>query len=169
MSTEIAEPTVALLQFTANQSANFWRKVAKTDGCWIWNGCKVHDGYGQFGVNRKMTLTHRLSYMIHVGPIPEGLFVCHKCDNPPCCNPDHLWLGTKAQNMADCVKKNRNAKGESQGNAKLTAEQVLEIRARYATRNIFQRRLAKEYGVSQIEISRIIRGEKWSHIQPEST
>jgi hypothetical protein len=102
-------------------SARFWPKVSKSDGCWTWTG-KTGNGYGQIRIAGKgsgLIGAHRLSWALHYGPIPAGLFVCHNCpdgDNPLCVRPEHLFLGTHEQNMADMVAKGRAASGDRNGN-----------------------------------------------------
>lgn len=90
----------------------FWQYVAKGDGCWLWTAGFGRRGYGKFWVNGHTVGAHRFSYEIAVGPIPDGLFVCHSCDNPPCVNPAHLWLGDALANQRDCKAKGRTATGE---------------------------------------------------------
>jgi hypothetical protein len=100
--------------------------------------------------------------LVH-GPIPDGLFVCHKCDTPACVNAEtHLFLGTHQENMADMVAKGRQARGERGGQAKLEAEQVLAIRERYAAGETSKPSLGREYGVHSTTIGKIVRGESWS-------
>src|SRR5690348_7112088 len=92
----------------------FWSKVEKTDGCWIWRGTMNGVGYGVFWLPmgkprnaNSRVYAHRLSYEMHEGKIPDGMFICHRCDNPACVNPDHLFLGTQSDNMTDCSRKGR--------------------------------------------------------------
>jgi len=90
----------------------FWAKVQKYEGdaCWIWNGCHYRHGYGQTSIDGKHLLAHRVAWALEHGPIPEGLHVLHKCDNPPCVRHHHLFLGTRSDNMRDCVQKGRHPK-----------------------------------------------------------
>lgn len=141
----------------------FWARILKKDGCWEWSGHKCPRGYGrltQGGGSKKIVLAHRLSYEIHSGQIPKGLFVCHRCDNPQCCNPSHLFLGTASDNNKDAKSKGRSrgVRGESQPKSKLTRDDVAEIRASGLT----QDRLAKTYGVSQSAISLAKRSINWA-------
>lgn len=86
----------------------FWTKVKKTDGCWEWQRCLIGSmGYGSFWDGERKWVAHRYSYTLHNGPIPEGMCVCHTCDNPKCVNPAHLWIGTKADNNRDKIQKGR--------------------------------------------------------------
>lgn len=138
----------------------FWRKVDKRgpDDCWLWIGTVDKDGYGKIGA--RSTRTHRFVYMLCVGVIGPGLCVCHSCDTPACCNPAHLWLGTNDDNMADKVAKGRHPKGARVVTAKLTAEQVAEIRRSTDA----QQRIASRFGIGQTQVSRIKRGESWAHV-----
>jgi uncharacterized protein YerC len=127
--------------------------------CWEWHGT-TDKGYGRFKKAGKQTLAHRAAYELYIGPIPKGMKVCHTCDNPPCTNPDHLFLGTDLDNKTDSVNKNRHAHGEKQGACKLTSEQVLAILD--DPRPYIE--IANAYDVAYITISRIRRGRGWRHI-----
>jgi|SRR6188508_1684736 len=130
-------------------------------GCWLWNGGGYETrGYWRIVVNGKKTLVHRLAYERHRGSIPHGLCVCHTCDMRCCVNPEHLFLGTKAENNADRDQKGRQPRGEDIGLAKLTAEQVLAIRASTDT----ERALGREYGVAHCTIGSIRRRTTWTHL-----
>jgi len=138
-------------------------------GCWVWTR-GLRRGYGSISVpiDRKEKFAHRVAYEAFVGAIPDGMCVCHKCDVPACVNPDHLFLGTNADNTADMVAKGRGwrpiLRGETNGRAKLTADQVSEIRALYADRQGSCRSLGAKFGVSSRYISAIVRGENWGHV-----
>lgn len=153
----------------------FWKRVEKkSSGCWEWASYRDRKGYGsiKFVKGGKNVFAHRLSWQIHFGEIPEGLHVCHHCDNPPCVNPDHLFVGTAAENLADMRAKGRGSKpprghidhqrGESNKMAKLTAAQVREIRA--IGGRVPQSDLARRYGVGQQAIQKILLRQRWKHI-----
>lgn len=145
----------------------FWRYVRKTDGCWLWTGTKLL-GYGRIYVPGTMRTTsaHRLSYEMHKGPIPPGLFVCHSCDTPACVNPDHLWAGTSEENSKDRHAKGRTRvqRGEKQGHARLTEGQVREIRALYAAGGTSYYKLADRFGVHWMTICHIVKRATWKHV-----
>jgi hypothetical protein len=137
--------------------------VFNENGCWNWGGAKCPQGYGF--IKRKdgaQLRTHRVAYELAFGPIPKGMFVCHRCDNPSCVRPNHLFLGTQADNMADMVAKGRAARnaGEHNGSARLTTEQVERIRAAEETHDY----LSKIFGVSAAAIGLIKRRERWAHL-----
>lgn len=142
-------------------SERFWSKVERRgpDECWLWQASLYPRGYGQFWLDGAMHGSHRISYVLANGPIPNGLCVCHACDVRSCVNPRHLFLGTQADNMADKVAKGRTPilRGERNGRAKLTAVQVEEIRLSTASRA----ELARRYGVTQAAIGKIVRRESW--------
>jgi hypothetical protein len=147
-----------------------WGRVERReDGCWVWTGSVNDKGYGRIGGGRRqaVALTHRLAYESAVGPIPEGLCVLHRCDNPPCCNPEHLFLGTRADNNADAKAKGRVrpgvSRGEKQGSAKLTEAAVREI---IAARGVVPTAaLAGRYGVARSTIIKIQARRAWRHVQ----
>ena len=113
-----------------------------------------------------MILAHRYSYELHFGKIPDGLCVCHHCDNPSCVNPKHLFLGTHKDNMQDSFKKNRMTIncGDNHGNSKLKSEQIKEIRSKYVPYKYSTCKLAREYNVSQANIFDIVMNKSWKHI-----
>lgn len=140
----------------------FWSKVEKTDGCWLWRAAHNSEGYGRFKLNGQLILTHRLSYEIANGAIPDGLFVLHECDTPSCVKPAHLFLGTNARNMLDMFAKGRrDMTGTKSTSARLTEEQVAQIRSFYARGGISHRKLGALYSISKTQIGSIIRGECW--------
>ncbi len=144
------------------QNQLFARTVRTTSGCLEFQGVRDKAGYGLVNLAGKMTRTHRAVYEYAVGRIPEGMFVCHTCDNPPCCNPEHLFTGTHQDNMRDRKLKGRQSKGERHGCARLTERLVNEIRY-FASLGVFrQRHLAALYGVSQSQISHVVRGVQWN-------
>lgn len=144
----------------------FWEKVDKRgpDECWSWTGSRNGAGYGKLGGEEGSQYAHRVSYELANGVVPDGLYVCHHCDNPPCVNPDHLFLGTSQDNADDMVSKGRGARGERSRNAKLTSIQVIEMRELYATGTITKTDLARKYNVTRSAIRRIVNGEGWAHL-----
>lgn len=145
-----------------------WAKVSigSVGECWPFVGKTDKFGYGIIlGTNRKNVVAHRAAYESKVGPIPEGLIVMHTCDNPPCCNPTHLRLGTIGDNNRDRSAKGRGRENRQNGaanpRAKLTDEQVVEIRRLYAAGELSQQKIADMFGVRQPQVSRIIRGGSW--------
>lgn len=169
----------------------FWGKVDQAEeGCWLWQGTLLKQGYGCFKIAGKMYKAHRVAYIYAKGDIPVVLVLCHSCDNPRCVRPDHLFPGTYKDNMQDAKRKGRMAMGGRSGprlhpermthgdqhwtrarpgrqqgglnhHAKLSAQQVEEIRVRYATGAVSQFVLADEYHVAQTTISAVVRKESW--------
>lgn len=144
----------------------YWEKVLKTNACWLWMGSRDGGGYGLIGSggeNGRLLKAHRVAWEIVNGPIPEDMVVMHKCDTPSCVRPDHLQLGTVAENNADRKSKGRNAStaGERHPLTKLTNADVRNIRERLS-RNETQTRIAKDYSISQSAVSAIKTGITWT-------
>jgi len=172
--------------FTPATIKRFWSHVQKSnpDNCWLWSAYRDKIGYGRFAIKQecgkyKSILAHRISFTLTSGTLPENLCVLHKCDNPPCVNPNHLFLGTLQDNIDDMVAKGRQSKGLSSGSytkpesrtygerngcSKLTNEQITEMRERYIKGNVTQKLLGTEYGVDQSLISYIVNWKRWPHI-----
>jgi hypothetical protein len=148
--------------------------------CHEWKGGTNKKGYGQFRVNGRTHISSRIAYIIYFGDIPDGLFVLHKCDNPPCCNPDHLFLGTQVDNMADMIQRGRQfhtsgprtwiygkpenvARGERHGRAMLREDEVREIRA-LREKGWYYVDLAERFNVSVTATRKIVHKETWTHI-----
>lgn len=155
----------------------FWPKVNRTEGCWVWTGGKNRQGYGLFRFRNRSFLAHRASWILHHGEIPTALGVLHKCDTPLCVNPSHLFLGTQQDNMDDAKSKGRVqigdansmrrhperiARGERRWNARLTENQVREIRQ--AAKVITHKEIARRFGLDPCQVSRIVSGKRWKHV-----
>lgn len=155
----------------------FWDRVIPNEDCWDWTGNLTVAGRPRFKSNGKTYAGHRVSYEIHKRIIPRNLCVCHTCDNPKCCNPDHLWLGTHAENQHDCFLKGRRAKGLKNGHytkpestargeqhkrSKLIENDVRKILKIGAT--MPQRQIGEMFNTPQTNISRILRREAWKHV-----
>lgn len=140
----------------------FWSKVDKTPKCWQWNGAVDSSGYGICTIGGKNYSTHRLSWQWANGKaVPKGLVLLHKCDEPRCCKPGHLILGTGNENVADRVKKNRSARGKGNGRARLTERDVKKIK-KLRQKGWTEKGIALLYGVGRSTISHILRGNTWS-------
>ena len=137
-------------------------------GCWLFMSTHEPGGYGRFCFNKTVRFAHRAAYEIYVGPIPDGMVVCHKCDVPACVNPDHLFIGTQFDNLRDMASKGRRYKpewrGETHPRSKLTDEIVQAIRAERAATGLSFSELGKKYGVVHSTIAVVIRGEGWRHL-----
>jgi Autographiviridae endonuclease len=143
-------------------------------GCWLWTAGVGTNNYGKFWFNRRRNVAHRVSWQLHRGPIPTGMWVLHKCDTPLCVNPDHLWLGTNGDNQRDSVEKGRQRpsfyRGESLPQSKLTDRDIIAIRKLYRkgvpnNKSEFSSYgLGQRFGVSSSLIRQIIRREIWRHV-----
>jgi len=165
----------------------FMSRVDTSGDCWEWTAGRQEAGYGYFDVAGHRYRAHRVAYELAVGPIPEGMFVCHRCDNPPCVRPSHLFLGSQLDNVADARAKGRLsptifdgtlprlmlaakaahpeswARGERVNTAKLTADQVREIRRRVSA-GASQSAVARQFGVGHTNVNHIVRGLSWRHV-----
>lgn len=156
------------LAMRANTAAVFWSRVDRRGPgeCWPWTGFRQPKGYGRLSWNGHGRAAHRLAWELTHGPIPDGLHACHTCDNPPCCNPTHLFLGTIADNNGDALAKGRRIvplkRGSTNGQARLTEAQVGEIRSLRGV--VPQRALAARFGVSDATVCRAQTGVNWSHV-----
>ncbi len=147
--------------------------------CWLWTAHTVHFGYGEVSVAGVNWRAHRYAYKLAHGRLPRRMFVCHSCDNPPCCNPAHLFLGTQQDNLDDCARKGRTtkgtrngqfthpertARGEKGGHAKLTTDNVRAMRRAHFVDGVPCSRLAAQYGVCKATAREAILGITWAHI-----
>lgn len=139
----------------------FLASNAGAPGCWLYPGYLDKDGYAEYRRDGKFTRAHRAAFASANGPIPDGAYVLHKCDNRGCCRPDHLFLGDAKANAEDARRKGRNSRGERNGQSKFTEMQVSAIRADTRT----QWEIARSYGVWQSVISSIKRRESWKHVK----
>ncbi len=150
-----------------DDTARLWSKVEKTDGCWLWTAGRTGDGYGRFWIpSVGETAAHRAAWLATGNEIPPGLFVLHRCDNPPCVNPAHLFVGTNTDNMRDMKRKGRGSSrvGERHHLAKLNEEKVIAIRALRAS-GLLLRELAGRFNVKQRTIKAVCSGQTWSHVE----
>lgn len=134
-------------------------RIAVNGNCWEWQGAKNSKGYGSISIGGVVILAHRLSYRVHYGKLGDSL-VCHRCDNPKCVNPAHLFLGSSADNARDMLSKGR---GNPNPNRKISAADARAIREKFATRKYKVTQLANEYGLAREYIYSILRGEYWSN------
>lgn len=147
--------------------------IDEDSGCWSWQGSK-RGGYGRLVIGsrtlgtRKSVSAHRLSHEVFIGEIPEGLEVCHRCDNRACANPDHLFAGTKQENMDDRDKKGRNKtqRGEANGSSKLSEKDVISMRRLRQDGWIYSE-IAKRFDVCKKTAMQACKGELWSHVNPQ--
>jgi len=151
--------------------SRFWSKVGRRgpDECWPWLGSRQASGHGQFVASvipHRLTPAHKFMWQLTHGPIGDGLVVCHRCDHGWCVNPTHLFVGTQADNLRDCREKDRHSRGERHYNAKLTDDNVTEMR-RLASVGVAQVEIARRFNTDQSHVSNIMRGKKWRHLLGE--
>ena len=161
------------MKLTPDELARFNAKFEKTPGCWNWIGA-LNKGYGTCRVRKIQRPAHRMAFIIQNGAIPDGLHVLHKCDNPRCVNPEHLFTGTASDNMLDMVSKKRDKhsrgfpqnrpKGEENPHAKLTGESVIRMRRMSLGRCANQSELARMFNIARSTVSQILSGKRWPHI-----
>lgn len=151
-----------------NTTADFHKKYRISDsGCWEWLGFLNEWGYGRFNMNGRKILAHRASWEIHFGPIYLGALVCHKCDNPSCVNPNHLFLGSVKDNAVDMAAKGRQngPRGVSHHSAKLNPDLVREIRQKHKSGLLGTYDIAREYGVTQAAAWAVVARKTWKHVE----
>jgi hypothetical protein len=148
----------------ADVAERFWKKVAKAgpDDCWLWTSAKISRGYGKFTIGKKTFAAHRLAFAL-INSLNPDIYVLHKCDVPLCCNPNHLYAGTNGDNQRDAWARGRqpSRRGAKHPCAKLTESDVAQIRLLYAETELFQRDLAKMYGINQANVSEIVNRKIW--------
>lgn len=154
-----------------SNARRFYEKVEfdTNGGCWLWAArCDDKMGYGQFRLYGRHWAAHRASWALHRGPIPEGGLVLHKCDVPSCVNPDHLFVGTQAENIADMIRKGRHARvgarGEQSGHARLNTEAVRAMRVAYMRRSKTKAEMARELGLGETTVRAAVNGTTWRHV-----
>ncbi len=155
---------------TMQEQHRFWSKikVCGPEQCWLWTAHRQRRGYGTLRLRRHMFLSHRVAYFISSCQDPGNLCVLHSCDVPACCNPNHLWTGTDADNNADMICKRRDRHtalpGMRNGSSRLNDEQIRNIRKLHSSGAETQKLLAKRYGVARVTIWKIVHGLSWKHI-----
>lgn len=165
-----ADIASAVARISEKEKARFWGFVEqKSSGCWLWRGHKDRLGYGHFrsaALASSGVLTHRYSWFLHFGLVPDGLDVCHKCDVPGCVNPRHLFVGTHTDNMRDMFAKGRRRipHGSQNPNAILTEKDVREIR-RKRSAGVSLDELVNEFGLSKTNICAIAKRRSWKHVE----
>lgn len=160
------------MEVTKQTLDRFWDKVDKSGSCWFFRNGAVRQDYGVFRLDGKNIKSHIASWIIHYGPVPDGLCVCHKCDNRSCVKPDHLFIGTQSDNIKDAVAKGRitvphvgnTKRGTSRNNTKLNDVSVRKIRERFKTHTGSYEELGQNFGVSAGTIWNIIHRKTWKHV-----
>ena len=152
------------IEMAPHHVLRFWSKIKETEtGCWEWQGSRRPDGYGRIMIGKKRRTTHRIAFLLHHGELPEDKFICHTCDNPPCCNPLHLFKGTPKDNSLDQYAKGRSTHGTRNGRAILIPEQIIEIR-RLRRAGLSYSKLASSFGVTKNNIAMIVKNITWTRI-----
>jgi hypothetical protein len=172
LPTTIITDPVFLCRFWTRVDTNGPVQRSKLGRCWVWTGKRRESGYGRVRVGIRDPETgryyepqaHRVSWFLFTGEDPGELLGLHRCDNPPCVRPTHLWLGTRAANNRDRDVKGRQNRGKRNGSAKLTDEVVLELRNLHATGRYLQRELAARFGVNRATVSEIVNRKRWIHL-----
>jgi hypothetical protein len=144
-------------------SDRIWNKIDKSGDCWNWTAALHGKGYGAVQFEGRIQNAHRVIWKLVNGPIPSGYEICHKCDNPRCCRPDHLFLGTSSENKADCIAKGRHARGERNGRSVLSQLIVSSIIADSRS----QQDIAASFGINQSTVSRLKTRKRWKHLTQE--
>lgn len=154
------------MNWTDADRERFWSKVELGDGCWKWTGYVNEDGYGNIAIGRSSAKVHRFSWSLANGPIPAGMYVLHRCDNPPCVRPDHLFLGTQAENMADMRAKGRGHKcrSENGANAKLDRNHAHAILFLRRNTDFTLKQIAAQFGVGISTVHMIETGSRWKDL-----
>jgi hypothetical protein len=158
-----------IMLITEKQKELFWSRIDKEKSeffdCWEWTGRVNGKGYGEIDFHQfSHSYSHRIAWILTNGEIPDGLCVLHECDNPPCCNPDHLYLGTNKDNVDDKMRKGRHRCGQDAGTSKLVNEEVLEIRRLYNEDGMRISCIARKYRRGYNTIRYIVNGVHWKHL-----
>lgn len=154
---------VASTQDLGIADERFWRKVDTSADCWVWTGKLTKFGYIRIRRSKKLFLAHRWIWSLIHGDIPHGMKICHHCDNRSCVRPEHLFLGTQAENIADMIAKRRHLMGEKRHSSKLIEEDIRQIRL-LKTTGLSNDKIAVRFGVSTPTIWSIVNGRKWKHV-----
>lgn len=158
-----AKTTGRVVPVTKENLFSTWVNVDHHTGCWNWKAGKNQYGYGMKRQDGKKWVAHRLVYSLLKGNPPDHLYACHTCDNPSCCNPDHIFFGTPQDNTTDAKQKGRVPKGSEHGNSKLTERDVSEIRRLYFS-GIQPSVIATQYPVRPLHVTRIAKRRAWKHV-----
>lgn len=167
-NTELTLPAAAELKLETTRTSHdefaekFWARVDQSgDGCWPWTAGRFDSGAGAVWVDGKARKAHRIAWILTNGPLADRELICHKCDNPVCCRPDHLFVGSHRDNTQDMLRKGR---GNRDGKRHLTPEQVMAIRDKYAAGGVTLKSLGDEYGVSFVAIHLAVTRKTWADI-----